>query len=125
MTGVEPSFRFDVDHGARLVRVTLRGQHKLSDVEDLTKARTEVLTETHWKSGEFDYLADLRATGVQPMDVAAAARFSLAQMPIKPRRFAVLAPSALTKMQVSRITDHEDLRFFTDEDAALAWLNED
>ncbi len=118
------SYTLDIDKGARLVRTTLRGQWTLGDVEGYDRERSVLLKASGWQSGTFAYLADLRETGVQPMEVASAQQEALGRMPITPRRVAVIVPSALARMQAKRMNDHPDRRFFSDEPAALAWLVE-
>ena len=123
MSTAGPSYEFKVSPEARLLRITLRGQWTLAHVERYDRDRTACLVETGWRSGTFNCLIDLRGTGVQSQEVAAAQSKALAQMPIAPRQFAVLIESMLAKHQANRVSDHLRRRFFADESEALAWLS--
>lgn len=77
-----------------------------------------------WKAGRpFNALGDLREFVAQSRETADAIRDSLLLAQKNGmRRFAVVAPPALVKLQYRRLTAGLDAEFFEDEASARAWL---
>ena len=64
---------------------------------------------------------DMSGTSVQPVDAAQAINRRLGTFP-RASRIAIVASSAITRMQVRRFMTQPYLRIFNSADDALAWL---
>lgn len=118
------SFRIEIDHARRFLRVTLHGHWERGTVDryrDGIRAAVRTMTANGYGLEDALVLVDTRALAVQGKDVAD----YYSEVPIysaaQPRKLATLAASRLVGMQVRRISTGIQ-QIFDDEGEALNWL---
>ena len=109
----------------RLLTITMRGIWDMAQIETFKASVATAVAEIKRSSAEnlFDVLVDLREHPLQPRDVAEALEMVVAGLERGPRRAAVVtSPSALHRLQATRLGRSRDAHVFTSLDDANQWL---
>lgn len=117
-------YEISLDRDCKLLRVAFKGLWDIQTLDRYEAERETAVRGAGWRSGEYDYLLDLRDHPVQPRDVAARGDEHYRTFQPRPRKLAMIVTSALARMQVTRVVKGTHERFFDDDKAALAWLAE-
>jgi hypothetical protein len=117
-------YEISLDRDRKLLRGVMTGLWDIQTLDRYEVEREAALRGAGWRSGEYDYLVDLRGHPVQPRDVAAKADEYYRIFKTRPRKFALIVSSALARMQVARVVKGTQERLFDNEEEALAWLAE-
>jgi hypothetical protein len=117
-------YEISLDKDSKLLRVAFKGLWDIQTLDRYEAEREAAVRGAGWRSGEYDYLLDLRAHPVQPKDVSAKGDEYYRTFQPRPRKLALIITSALARMQVTRVVKGMEERFFDNEEAALAWLVE-
>lgn len=123
MTTLAPAHTISVDDDHAEVHFTIGGfwtpEAMGAFLHDLGNAAKPFMKEGR----AFNALGDLSEFVTQTRETAEAIRNSLLMAQSNGmKRFAVVAPPALVKLQYRRITEGLDAKFFEDEAEARAWL---
>lgn len=120
--GSTPSFSFHVEPGRDLVRIVVAGFFTPADVLAFAAARNAAHTKLTCLANQHVTLSDVRDMKIQPQDAVAAFSTMLAAPEHRSRRLAFVVASTLARSQLARAAGSRDVRFFTDEAEAEAWL---
>lgn len=118
-------YEISLDKDRKLLRVAFKGLWDIQTLDRYEAEREAVVRGSGWRSGEYDYLLDLRGHPVQPRDVAAKGDEYYRTYQPRPRKLALIVSSALARMQVTRVVKGMQEQLFANEEAALAWLAEE
>ena len=116
-------YEISLDRDRKLLRAVFNGLWDLQTLERYETEREAAVRDAGWRSGEYDYLLDLRDHPVQTKDVSAKSYEYYHTYQPRPRKLALIVTSALARMQVMRIVDTAE-RLFDNEQDALDWLAE-
>lgn len=117
-------YDISLDRNRRLLRAVFTGLWDIQTLNRYEVEREAAVRGAGWRSGEYDYLLDLRDHPVQTQDVAAKGDEYYRSFQPRPRKLALIITSALARMQVTRVVKGTQERFFDNEKAALDWLAE-
>ena len=115
-------FTFTLDRERGLVRITMRGFYGLRDVEAFFEARRKAHAALGLPRNAHMTLNDLRGMKIQAQDVIVAFQQGLAVPEEKARKLAIVVDAAMARGQANRAIASVDTRYFTDPEAAEAWL---
>lgn len=115
-------FTFTLDRERGLVRITMHGFWNLRDVEAFFETRRRALAELGLPRNQHMTLTDLRGMKIQAQDVILSFQQGLAVPEEKARKLAIVVDAAMARGQANRAIASVDTRYFTDPDAAEAWL---
>lgn len=121
------SFRFELDHEQKLLRITFEGLWTVEAAERYRQARATALESAVSRgisSRDLVILVDRRSQSAQAQDVAATIARVIANNKAIARKTAILVSSAMLRHQVDRTAPGENVRSFKDETEALAWLRQ-
>jgi hypothetical protein len=117
-------YEISLDKDRKLLRAVFTGLWDIQTLDRYEVEREAAVRGAGWRSGEYDYLLDLRGHPVQPKEVAAKGDEHYRNFQPRPRKLALIVTSALARMQVTRVVKGTQERFFDNEEAALDWLAE-
>lgn len=115
-------FHISVDPVRAIVRLTISGFFAVDDVEAFAARQRAAYAQLAYRSGEHLTLCDVSDCKIQTQDVFEAFRTLLADESLMSRRIAFVTGISPAKMQIRRIIDRDDARFFDDLASAEAWL---
>lgn len=115
-------FTFIVDHERGLVRISMHGFYGLRDVEAFFEARRRAHAQLGLPPNAHMTLNDLRGMKIQSQEVIQAFQQGLAAPAEKARKLAIVIDAAMARGQANRAINSVDTRYFTDPEAAEAWL---
>lgn len=116
-------YEINLDKDRKLLRVAFKGLWDIQTLDRFDAEREAAVRGAGWGSGEYDFILDLRGQPVQTRDVVAKGDEYYRTFQPRPRKFALIVTSTLSRMQAARITGTQE-RFFENEEEALAWLAE-
>jgi hypothetical protein len=100
----------------------MHGFWGLRDVEAFFEARRKTLAELGLPPNAHMTLTDLRGMKIQAQDVIIAFQQGLAVPEEKARKLAIIVDAAMARGQANRAIASVDTRYFTEVEAAEAWL---
>ena len=115
-------FTFTLDRERGLVRIKLQGFWSLRDVEAFFETRRKALAELGLPRNQHMTMTDVRGMKIQAQDVILSFQAGLAVPEEKARKLAIVVDAAMARGQANRAIASVDTRYFTDPDAAEAWL---
>ena len=115
-------FSFSLDRDRGLVRISMHGFYRIEDVDAFFDARRQAHAALGLPRNAHMTLNDLRGMKVQQQEVIQAFQKGLAAPAEKARKLAIVVDAAMAKAQANRAINSDDTRYFTDLQAAEAWL---
>ena len=115
-------FTFALDRDRGVVRISMHGFYGLRDVQAFFDARRRAHAELGLPQGAHMTLNDLRGMQIQSQEVIQAFQQGLAVPEEKARKLAIVVDAAMARGQANRAINSADTRYFTDVEAAEAWL---
>jgi hypothetical protein len=125
MTADAPRFDIRTDLADGVVYLTLAGFWSADDMGRFEAEMALAMTKVEATRRPWACFTDARTAAVQAQDILARhiALFERYKF-VWQGRVAVLAPSALFKLQAGRVVEGDGMAFFDDQAAAVAWLKE-
>jgi hypothetical protein len=115
-------FTFTLDRDRGLVRITMHGFYTVADVAAFLEARRKALAELGLPRNTHITLNDLRGMQIQTQEVIQAFQQGLAVPEEKARKLAIVVDAAMARSQANRAINSADTHYFSDVEAAEAWL---
>ncbi|HWJ71044.1 MAG TPA: hypothetical protein VNS79_13470 [Sphingobium sp.] len=118
-----PAYRIDADPARGLLTIVMHGYWDQPTFDRFAAEYGRTLRQMH-ASGKLDHaLVDGRAFAVQARSISDQFRDLIARhSPWMARRTATVVPAQLNKLQAERTGEAIEAHYFTDKDAARAWL---
>lgn len=105
-----------------LVRMTMSGFFSLGDVARLDRERLGAYSRLTCRPNDHLTICDVSGMKIQSQDVVAAFTRMASDPRYASRKLAFVTGSSLARMQTRRVTDREDVAYFTDMREAESWL---
>jgi hypothetical protein len=105
-----------------LVRITLTGFFSAADVANFEVERARAHAQLTCAPNHHVTLCDASAMHIQSQDIVAAFTTVATDTRYTSRRLAVVTGSSLARMQTRRVTNRDTVAYFSDVNAAEAWL---
>jgi hypothetical protein len=121
-TGVGADFLIRIEQPDNLVRIEMGGFFGQDDIQALRRTLEEKLLALTCAPNAHLTLADVRAMKIQTQDVVASFSTVVGDPKFRSKRLAFVTGSSLARLQTRRLTDRPGVAFFTEVEAAEAWL---
>ena len=115
-------FIFTIEPERGLVRISMHGFWTLRDVDAFFETRRRAHAELGLPRNAHLTLNDLRGMKIQAQDVIEAFQKGLAVPEEKARKLAIVVDAAMARGQANRAINSADTHYFTEVEAAEAWL---
>lgn len=109
--------------GNRIVS-TLSGFFSLDQVADYSREAERAIRDLSGRYGRYRMVIDIRDCSAQSQDVIGAFADHVAGVP-RAHRLAIVADSALTRLQIRRVIGRPEIVIFDHPVEAVAWADED
>ncbi|MAW98547.1 MAG: hypothetical protein CMN72_02660 [Sphingomonas sp.] len=119
---MQADFRIIADCSNNLIDLQIGGFYSQSDVMRFSAAYDDALTRLDCGPNEHLTLVDMRGMQIQPQTSVGAFRDILSDPHKRSRRLAFVVATSLSRMQIKRAAEGRDARYFTEIEAARAWL---
>ena len=119
---MKAEFSIEVDPERDLVRIRMAGFFRQADVVAFLEARRIAHQQLRCPPNSHVTLNDIRGMDIQAQDIVDAFQAMLAAPGYRSRRLAFIVGNTLARAQAIRAIESRDARWFTDPEAAEAWL---
>lgn len=120
--GVAADFSIQVEPAHAVIRLEMGGFFGRNDVLALQRGMEDAVTMLACGPNQHLTLCDVRAMKIQSQEIVSAFAQIVGSSTLCSKRLAFVTGSSLARLQTRRLTDRPGVAFFSDLQAAEAWL---
>jgi hypothetical protein len=119
---MKPSYEITIDPPRGLLRITVSGFLSFDDLTGILVEKERALARLGLRPNRHLTLCDFSSCKLQSQDVVQLCRAAIADPRYMARRIVFVIGSSLARMQLRRMLERDDAKFFETMEAAEAWL---